>query len=366
MALQFDKIAFQKAFATVSKASNGRIKEILGNVRVKADGTRATLCGTDSELYVEVSIDCDGSGDVLLPASRTLAILTESGDENLTIEPTKNGIRLECGKASFDLASFDPAEFPAAPKPPSDSSLQLSLNSQGLRHGLKCTDYAVDRASTRYQLGGVGLDIGAGIVTCVATDGRRLAAYELATIGDHPVSGTIPILPAKACKIIESAIGESSEIVKLVIGLNIMRLEFEGVSITTSLIEGRYPNWRMVEGSIADSVPVSLVAKVFLGGVRQASIVSDVESRAVNFNIRDGELQLSAKTVDVGASVVTMPVSYVGEPISITLDGRFVMDFCKVLDPLATVEMLVSSPERPVLLRSGESLRYTLMPMAKN
>lgn len=362
--IRFDKTEFQKAFAMAARASNSKLKEVLGYVRVKADGSTAALHASDSEVFVRTTVACEGAGDLLLPASRTLSILAEGAGDTLSIDASKHGIKLVCGDAEFELATSDPSEFPPSPVPAA-GSVSLSVQSQMLRNGFRYTDYAVDVASTRYQLGGVGIDVGAGVVCFVATDGRRLAVYESATIGDCAARESVAIVPAKACKIIEAAIGEHDGPVTLQLSTSLVRVEFEGVAVAATLVEGRYPNWRMVEPDVSTAVQIVLPAKAFFSAVRQASIVSDPESRGIEFAIHDGEMELSARTADVGAGSVRLPVAYTGDALKVTLDGRFVADFLKVLDPVTTVEMLVKTATEPVVLRTGDSLRYVLMPMSK-
>ena len=66
--------------------------------------------------------------------------------------------------------------------------------------------------------------------------------------------------------------------------------------------------------------------------LRQAAIVTDHESRGIDFTFADGTLKLEASTAEIGESQVELPIAYDGEPITLTMDHRYVADFCKVLD----------------------------------
>ena len=81
---------------------------------------------------------------------------------------------------------------------------------------------------------------------------------------------------------------------------------------------------------------IDLTVGPLYSAVRQAAIVTSEESRGIDFTFGEGTLVLAGQTAEVGQSRIELPIAYDGQPISITLDPRFVSDFLKVLEPEKT------------------------------
>ena len=55
-----------------------------------------------------------------------------------------------------------------------------------------------------------------------------------------------------------------------------------------------------------------------------------------------------------------------GEPITMTMDHRYVSDFCKVLDSESNFIMEIDSDASPALLSTDDGYGYVIMPMARD
>ena len=100
--------------------------------------------------------------------------------------------------------------------------------------------------------------------------------------------------------------------------------------------------------------------------LRQAAIVTDHESRGIDFTFADGTLKLEASTAEIGESQIELPIAYDGEPITLTMDHRYVADFCKVLDNETNFMMEIESGASPALLTTDDGYGYVIMPMARD
>ena len=100
--------------------------------------------------------------------------------------------------------------------------------------------------------------------------------------------------------------------------------------------------------------------------LRQAAIVTDHESRGIDFTFADGTLKLEASTAEIGESQIELPIAYDGEPITLTMDHRYVADFCKVLDNEAAFMIEIESGASPALLTTEDGYGYVIMPMARD
>ena len=100
--------------------------------------------------------------------------------------------------------------------------------------------------------------------------------------------------------------------------------------------------------------------------MRQAQIVTSEESRGVDFTFGEGSLVLSGQTAEVGQSRVELPIAYDGQPIAITLDPRFVIDFLKVLDAEKTFRIDLQDSDAAAVCTTDDGYGYVIMPLARD
>ena len=397
MKLHCARPALAAAFTTVGAAVPTRTpKEILRNVRIDAEGDHAVLSGTDSEVGVRVKlggVTVERPGSTLLPANRVQQILRELNDDTVHLElgpapgargtgggeePEENdAVWIRAGHSEFRLSPEDPAEFP--PVADFEQDAFHTLSEGVLKGAIRRTLFATDTESTRYALGGVLVEVGGGeggdgeTVTFAATDSRRLAVVEAAASatgapGTGPADG--PVIPAKAMQILDRVLGDADGEVFVALRDNDVLCKAGDVVVSARLVEGRFPRYRQVIP--ADSKhTIEMVAGPFYSAVRQAQIVTSDETRGVDFTFEEGNLTLTSRAADVGASKIELPVPFHpgdggGEAFTITFDPRFVADFLKVLEPEATFTVGLNDPDSAAVLRAGGDYIYVIMPLSRD
>lgn len=363
--LTCNREAFSKAFHTVSSAAAGAKydKPILSNVRVRwKENDTVTLYATDMDVFISCDVTCmevEQGFDCLLNAAKFHSILSETKSENIEIESDENEIHVTCGAADFRIPTSNPQEFPVQAKIDGD---WVKVNARAVRTAISKTQFCTDTASTRFQLGGVHYeaDEKENCLHFVGTDGRRLAHATIAAVGWSKLDG---IIPMKAARSIMAICDQDGDCV-LTADLNSIQVEVGGAVFISRLVEGRYPQWRKVLPSYRDYTLVPVHAGLLGSSIRQAAIVSDAETRGVDMTFTQGSIQFSAASAGTGRSKVAIPVAYDGEPMSITVDFKFVGEFCKAVDPATIVDMMVGKANEPAVLKAAD-YQYVIMPMAK-
>ena len=61
-----------------------------------------------------------------------------------------------------------------------------------------------------------------------------------------------------------------------------------------------------------------------------------------------------------------LPIAYDGEPITITLDHRFVADFLRVLDAEKNCTVEIESSDAAALFTTDDGYGYVIMPLARD
>jgi DNA polymerase-3 subunit beta len=343
-------------------------KEILQNVKLTAAGGKLTLTATDMEvgirLELDENIDIHTEGTALLPVQRTMAILRESNDESLTLETDDAGIRVLGSRSKYRLPGANPDEFPNVSG--FEENKYHVIPTRLMREMIRRTVFATDAETSRYALGGVLLELEDNTVTAVGTDGRRLARMEGTgeSIGGHQTTGNTTIVPTRAIQLIERALHDKQETVDVAARSNDLLVRTGNAVIYSRLVEGRYPNWRQVFPKREHAVQLDVTVGSVFAALRQAAIVTTQESRGIRFTFADGTLKMEASTAEIGESQVELPIAYDGDPITMTMDHRYVADFLKVLDSESGFMFEIESESSPALLTTDDGYGYVIMPMA--
>lgn len=367
MKIQCHRPTLASAFQIVSGVVPSRSpKEILQNTKLEVRDGVVTLSGTDQEVGIRhqlSGVEVERDGETLLPTRSFASILREAQDNKLGLEVTSEGVLVRCGQSEFRLQASDPAEFPAVTGFEGDGYHEL--NGGVFREAIRRTVFATDVESTRYALGGVLLEREADSVTLAATDSRRLAVMKVAakTVGD-PAGSPAPVIPSKAMTLIERSILEEEQTVAVLVRANDVLVKSGDATISSRLVEGRFPRYRDVVPSDA-KVSIDFVVGPFLSAVRQAQIVTNDESRGVDFTFSSGVLKLDSRAADMGESNVEFPISYEGDDLTITFDPRFVAEFLRVLEPEKNIRLDLIDSESAAVFRTDDSYTYVIMPLAR-
>ena len=357
--------AFQTASAVVPARSP---KPILQNVKIEVDQERAVLMATDLEVGVRIEvggIDIDMPGSAILPSVRFASILRESTDEKLELEAEPRGIDVRGERSQFKLPSEDPSEFPEIAA--FEESKFHEVPARLLRELIHRTVFATDPESTRYALGGVLLEMTENTIIAVGTDGRRLAKMEgpALSVEGHEVSDNACIVPTKAMQLIERAISPDDAEIRVAARSNDILVKSERTMIYSRLVEGRFPKWRDVIPKRDGAVQLELPVGPMHTAVRQAQILTNEESRGVDFTFGEGAITLSSRSAELGQSRVELPIAYDGKSISVTLDPRYFNDFLRVLDADKTFTVEIQDAESAVVCTTDDGYAYVIMPLAR-
>lgn len=368
MKLHCHRSSLATAFQVVSGVVPTKTpKDILKNVKLQVEGGVATLIGTDQEVgirYTIPGVESEASGAALLPTKRIMEILRELTGDTVDLEVNPESIIVRSGHSEFTLSAEDPAEFPTVAAFGDDKYHVVAP--KDLRTMIRRTVFATDSESTRYALGGVLLELTSESITLAATDSRRLAIIKAGCRGesvDTP-ENAMPVVPSKAMSLVERSLEDDDDDVRIAVHANEVLFQSKNSTIYSRLVEGRFPRYRDVIPQ-GDGVEIDLVVGPFYSAVRQAQIVTDEDSRGVDFTFEDGTLRMNSQVSDVGQSKIELPISFDADPITITFDPRFVADFLRVLDSESLVKLYLLDGESAAVFRTADDYTYVIMPLSR-
>jgi len=369
MKLSCPRNVLQSAFGIVGGVVPQRSpKEILRNIKLTLADGKATLLGTDEEVgirYELPEVDTDSVGEALLPAQRINSILREVQDDIIQIEVNEDALWIRTSQSEFRLSVEDPAQFPNVAKFEEES--YYVITGKLLKQGIHRTLFATDVESTRYALGGVLLELDAEHLTLAATDSRRLAVVQTncSLFGNVNEEAGHPVIPAKAMSLIERSIHDDEQEVHLAVHPHHVLIRSGLSTIYARLVEGRFPRYQDVIPKECET-KIEFVVGPFLSAVRQAMIVTNEESRGVDFAFGDGTLTLTSQGQDVGSSRIELPISFEGEPFVVTFDPKFVQEFLRVLEPASPVTLNLVDGNSAAVFKADGNYTYVVMPLARD
>lgn len=368
MKLRCHRGALQAAFQIVSGVVPTRTpKEILKNVKLEVASGEATLIGTDQEVgirYQIPGIETDSAGETLLPTNRVIAILRELTEDGIELDVNEDRIELRAGQSQFQLSAEDPAEFPAVAE--FNETNYHSVPGNVLQNAIRRTIFATDVESTRYALGGILLEMGDDGMALVATDSRRLALQRIPSKaeGSHEDENSTPVVPRTAMSLIEKSIEGDGEVL-VAVHQNDVLIKSGHSTIYSRLVEGRFPRYGDVIPSESKSV-IELNVGPFYAAVRQAMILTNEDSRGVDFQFSEGTLTLKSEATDAGSSKIDLPIGYDGENLAIKFDPRYLAEFLKNFEPEKQVALHLIDSESAAVFRTDDNYTYVIMPLSRD
>ncbi len=293
-------------------------------------------------------------GEVIIPFVQLQGIIKESGVDTLTIETKKNNCIIKETGSKFKLFSLDPEEYPTF-STASGSCLEVDLDI--IKAGINKTIFAAAIAHNHYAISGVLWRCVDGVLTLVATDGHRLAVVNKEIGEDQGIADKI--VPRDFLNLVLKL---NAEKVKLMFADNMVFCIADGVIISSSLIEGKFPKYEDVIPKEFNNVVV-FDTKEFERCLKLASILVG-EPKKVKFVFTKDTVVMSSAAPEQGESEIICPITMSGEDITIYFNPDILKDGIKVLEEKGTLSM--SAPEKQAMFSNSSEVDYRFVAMPVN
>lgn len=361
MKFQIEKDAFQEALNQVQHVVSSRTTlPILSNVLIKADELGLELSTTDLDvtLTVRVPADVTAKGVTTAPARRLASIVRELPSSEVSFEVSGDNVStLRSGLSVFKILGLPGSDFPRIGE--FGEAKVFTIDQRLLKDALKKTAYAISTDETRYVLNGVNFIIGEGLLTLVATDGRRLAMVEQDL--EFPAGQDVAVIvPTKAVVELQRLLSDSGEL-KISLSHNQASFELNDGHLITKLIEGNYPNFRQVIPGAANH-RVTVEREVLLNAVKRVSLLVNEKTNSIKFVFEDHRLAITANSPEIGEAEEVIDVRYDGPRIVVAYNPEFVMAPLRNLDQDEVFIDLINETS-PGVIKIDEPFLYVIMPM---
>ena len=356
-----DELATRLAMASRAASSKGTIP-VLANVLLRAEEGVVELAATDMEMSLRVPLEDAGveeHGSVVLPRHAADLVRSMSpGPVSVVHNQNEGQVQISGGGSSFSLNCHQAGEYPELPV---GTGVGLAIPADRFVTCAERVVRAASRDETRPVLTGVLVRVGPDGLTMAATDSYRLAVRTVA-LESPPTDVREAILPARAVAEATRLAGQAKDtVVELVLGEQQATIRIAGVSLTTRVIDGQFPDYRQLIPAEFDH-DVRLERSEFLAVLTRIAVLAQRTS-PVRLRFEQGQLIVATASEQVGEGRESMPVPYSGELLEIGFNADFLREGVEGIEG-DEVRLGLISPLRPGLLR-GESddHRYLLMPI---
>lgn len=357
MKITVDKSEFLNKLATVSKvASENKIRQVLGCVKVTSTGDKITLTATNleltmtAEMYGKVIIE----GSAVFKADRIMEYISTLDDGELTVELDKNIIKIY--EAEFEVMDLN--EYPTI-KDYNYGYEPLQIESAKL---LKCLNgcIAVSKSVTDdVAMGGVRIEM-SDKIRCIASDSFRMVYFEQDVKSDKEIKVTIPN-PA-VFRLIDLL--KNTEFVTIASSDDNITFETGDYKLTSRLITLAFPNWESVLKSFVYNKlltvnrieAIKILKRISIFARENLSAKNAVTFKTDNKILRVNAIGSTSKAKDKIETIRE------GEDITINLNSQFIIDYLNTLDCDA-VEIKLSDNDKPIMISPCDKTDVWLLSM---
>lgn len=338
---------------------------ILANVMLVVDAAGSSITGTDLDTEISIDLDVDQvreGGEITLPGRKLIDILKAlPADALIECRIDAAHMLMRSGRSRFKLATLPAADFPRVEM--QGDTTAVAVPAVPLSQAVAKVQFAMAQQDVRYYLNGMHLSVSDGLLRCVATDGHRLALSDVA-IEDGQAQASL-ILPRKAVLELAKLLGGSGDKpVALRFSSSHLQVEVSGLSFTSVLIEGRFPDYERVMPKGRQNT-LTVDRRLFKEVLSRAAILSNEQFRGVRLALDGGALTVATNNTEQEEAEETIEAAFEGpDAYEIGFNVGYLQDVLGVIDA-EQVEFQLGDPNGSALLvgKDDELSRYVVMPM---
>jgi DNA polymerase-3 subunit beta len=338
---------------------------ILSNLLLETSGNSLVVTATDLDVTLQCACRANVkvSGSATISARKLFDIVRLLPDSDIHFKASsEEWINVTCERSRFKIAGLSKENFPDVP---SVEGKTIVLPAAALRYMITRAVFAITQEESRYTLNGALSIINPGTMTLVTTDGHRLAliSHNCEVAG---IEGEIKVLvPKKTLVELSKLTAENVETVEFGNTENHLFYRVGERLLVSRILSGQFPNYEMV---VPRENNRQLLVKTvdFADALPRAAIMADEQSRAVRFQLKEGQVEISSASADFGEAKEVLSGVYTEEPMEISFNAQYLLDF---LTNVETDEVVINLRDKETqgLLKprdsEGYDYNYVVMPM---
>lgn len=343
----------------------------LSGVRLEVAGDRLHLASSDLEVSSELSIpvQAEREGVALIPGRLLGDVVRTLPQAAVNAEVENDRLRLECGRARFELRVMPLEDYPPLPTPAEDATA-AAMKADDFATMVSQVARAASADDARPVLTGVHLEAHDGVLTAAATDSYRLAVRTLPWEDDREATVLVPRRALEEARRSAESLGGE---VRLIIEAGQVTFAFGDRQLTTRLIEGKFPDFRQLVPSGYER-RLTVDRAELMEVVRRVAVVGDANTTAtpVQLHLTEDSIRATAGSGEVGEAEESLEGELEGEGLQIAFNPRYLSDG---LDALRSERVVLEFRDelKPAVIRPADDeeeqdsldgdVLYLLMPV---
>ena len=343
---------------------------ILEDFLMDLTGNELKISASDLETSISsvVQVDGDEDGIIAIPAKILLDTLKALPDQPLSFDINVETFTVAIGSATgaYNLIGESGEDFPTIPT--RDGVNEVNIDSKILHNAITKTLFATSTEELRPAMTGINVELSEDGATFVATDAHKLVKYKNKAIKSAEYTNFI--VPRKAMGLLKNALVQQAGDVNISYNSTNAFFNIGGIDLICRLIDAKYPDYNAV-------IPINNPSTLTINrsdlekALKRIAIYSSKTTNSVKLSIKSDHLKLYAEDRDFSNEAQEqLNCEFIGEPLDIAFNARFLAEVLNVLDSEQVVVKL-STPNRagvvvPTETEEDEDLLMLVMPLMIN
>ena len=360
MKFRCDRDALSEALQTVQRGVSSRpgIPALTGVLLEAAEDGRLTLTTTDLEVSARLAVDVQvtEAGVALVPARLLADTVKSLSNAPVEFETDQSQARIRCAAYEGALRLLPAEDFPGLQEP---GGTRVEAQAAAFAEAVSQVGRAASRDEARPVLTGVLVEVSREGCVLVATDSYRLAVRDLVASADGEAKAIVPERALSEAG--RAAATDEKGTVQILVDESQISFRAGGLTLTSRLIEGEFPNYRQLLPEGHES-RLSVSRQQLLDAVRRVGLLArDTTPVRMEFNALG--VRLSTSSPDVGQAVETVEARYEGEDLTVAFNPGYLVDGLTAATG-ESVRLDVRDGLKPgVVHGEGDEFSYLVMPV---
>ena len=304
---------------------------VLSNILIESVGENTIrIVGTDLDVTIrcEAEAEIKEAGSMCLQARKLFDIVRLLEDSDVHFKKEENEwVKLDCGKSKFRLAGVSREQFPEVPE---FKSAPMHISADIFNHFIQNTSFAITNEQSRFTLSGAKFMIEGDTARMVTTDGHRLAFIEKKLSDKASAENMDALIPKKALSELTKIARDADGEISFGEDENHIYFEVDGRLLITRKLSGTFPNYEMVIPKDNDKTAI-FDADEMKNAIRRVALMADERTRSVRMTIRNGEIEIAAKSSEEGEAHEKVSAEYDGEEVEVGFNSQYLQEFLNVV-----------------------------------
>ena len=335
-------------------------------------GTTLTITASDNDTTLTAKAElneCDSDVRFAVNAKTLQDAIKEIPDQPLEcyLNTESYELTVEYQNGQYKLMGQSAEEYPT-PAISDETRLEFDLECQKLVPSITRCMIAAANDTVRPQLNTICFDIHSQEVSLVSSNGNQLALTKLA-MPELNAEGSY-LLGTRPASLLKGMLAKAEGNVHFSLGQRTAIVHTEEYSLTSRLVEGRFPNYRSVIPQDNPNI-VTVNRLALVSALRRVLVFANAQAVLVKFRLGPNTMNISSQDIDFGKSAEeNMLCDYMGTPMRIAFKGSVLLDLINNIEG-DDITLKLSDPSRaglivPAKQKEGEEGLMLIMPSVFN